>query len=402
LPRDGNPAEPADSTPSAQPSKPIVILHTNDAHCGVSETHDASGNATSIGYAGVAALLKQAAQTGTQLQSVGKIVIDPTNGTLTCNLVAPPVSQDADTLAYVKGIKDELNKVLGQKVAYTEVKLIAVENDARKNWAVRARETNLGDVCADATRAALDTDIAFANGGGVRSDVAIGDITYGNAISVMPFGNSLCKIEPTGQTILDALEMGARLYPEPNGGFLQTSGLTYEIRSDIATPVKLDNRGNFIGVEGPRRVQNVRVARQPLDPASTYTLSAISYLLKEGGGGFTMFKGSKVIVDEQGLDYEVLITYLKDNLNGIISSSSFYANENGDGRILVKNGPDPVPTPAPTPAPVKPVADPLARTDDPLLPASAAASTLTLCALAGAACATHALRRKRETTPDSR
>ncbi|MEG2747720.1 MAG: 5'-nucleotidase, partial [Gordonibacter sp.] len=291
LPRDGNPAEPADSTPSAQPSKPIVILHTNDAHCGVSETHDASGNATSIGYAGVAALLKQAAQTGTQLQSVGKIVIDPTNGTLTCNLVAPPVSQDADTLAYVKGIEDELNKVLGQKVAYTEVKLVAVENDARKNWAVRARETNLGDVCAVATRAALDTDIAFANGGGVRSDVAIDDITYGNAISVMPFGNSLCKIEPTGQTILDALEMGARLYPEPNGGFLQTSGLTYEIRSDIATPVKLDNRGNFIGVEGPRRVQNVRVARQPLDPASTYTLSAISYLLKEGGDGFTMFKG---------------------------------------------------------------------------------------------------------------
>ncbi|MEF9877020.1 MAG: hypothetical protein RR772_08945, partial [Gordonibacter sp.] len=69
------------------PSKPIVILHANDVRCGVSETHDASGNATSIGYAGVAALLKQAAQTDTQLQSVGKIVIDPTNGTLTCNLV---------------------------------------------------------------------------------------------------------------------------------------------------------------------------------------------------------------------------------------------------------------------------------------------------------------------------
>ncbi|MEG0016979.1 MAG: hypothetical protein RR747_10460, partial [Gordonibacter sp.] len=46
------------------PSKPIVILHANDVRCGVSETHDASGNATSIGYAGVAALLKQAEANG--------------------------------------------------------------------------------------------------------------------------------------------------------------------------------------------------------------------------------------------------------------------------------------------------------------------------------------------------
>lgn len=349
------------------------------------------------------------AQTGTQLQSVGKIVIDPTNRTLTCSLITPPINQDVDTLAYVKGIENELNKVLDEKVAYTEVNLIAVENDAQKNWAVRMHETNLGDLCADAIRTTLDADIAFVNGGGIRSDVAIGDITYGNAISVMPFGSSLCKIEATGQTILDALEMAARLYPQPNGGFLQTSGLTYELRSDITTPVKLDDRGNFIGVEGSRRIQNVRVAGQPLDPTKTYTLAAISYLLKDGGDGFTMFKDSAIIQDEQGLDYEMLIRYLQDDLKGFISTDSLYAEENGEGRILVKSGPDPIPTPIPTPTPTplpastESQANRLAATGDPLLPACTAASTLAFCSLVGIACATRNLRHKREcrTNPPS-
>ncbi|MEA5019159.1 MAG: bifunctional UDP-sugar hydrolase/5'-nucleotidase [Gordonibacter sp.] len=342
------------------------------------------------------------AQTGTQLQSVGKIVIDPTNNTLTCNLITPPVNQDTETLDYLKGIEDDLSAVLDEKVAHTAVKLIAVEDDTQKSWAVRMRETNLGDLCADAVRTTLDADVAFVNGGGIRSDVAIGDITYENAISVMPFGNSLCKIETTGQAILDALEMATRLYPQPSGGFLQVSGLTYELRSDIATTVKLDDRGNFIGVEGPRRIQNVYIAGQPLDPTKTYTLAATPYLLKDGGDGFVMFNNSTVIQDEQGLDYEALIRYLRDDLKGIISTDSVYAEENGEGRILVKNGPDPLPTPTPVPTPTptplptpnEPAANQLAATGDSLLPAYATASTLALCSFVGVACVTYGLNRK--------
>ena len=341
------------------------------------------------------------AQTGTQLQTVGKIVIDPANTStpLTCELIPPPIAQDKDTLTYVTNIENELNKTLGKKIANTEVKLVAVEDDERKNWAVRMRETNLGNLCADSLRAALETDIAFSNGGGIRSDVAAGDITYGDAISVMPFGNSLCKIETTGQAILDALEMGARLYPQPSGGFLQPSGLTYELRSDIPTSVQLDERGNFIGVDEPRRVQNVRVAEQAIDPIKTYTLASITYLLKEGGDGFTMFKDSKIIVDEQGLEYEALIAFLQNNLKGTIGSDSIYANEKGEGRILVKNGPDPAPIPSPDPAPADPVdpaANPLATTGDSLVPVSTVASTLAFCALVALVGAARALQQRHQ------
>lgn len=42
--------------------------------------------------------------------------------------------------------------------------------------------------CADAYRILLGADIAFVNGGGVRDNIKVGDITYGDIIKVHPFG----------------------------------------------------------------------------------------------------------------------------------------------------------------------------------------------------------------------
>lgn len=339
------------------------------------------------------------AQTGTQLQTYGEVIIHPTTGAIETRLVEPPVAQDPGTAAFIKGIEDRLSETLDKVVARTEVKLVAVENDARRNWAVRVRETNLGDLAADAVRASLGADIGFMNGGGIRSDVAVGDITYGDAIAVLPFGNTLCKVEATGQTIVDALEMGARLYPEPNGGFLQTSGLTYEIRSDIPSPVKLDEKNVFAGIEGARRVQNVRVGGEPIDLGKTYTVSSITYLLQDGGDGFSMFKDAKVLVSEQGLDYEALIAFMQDDLGGVIRADSIYADENGAGRIRVLAGAaaDPQPLPTLGPAEGNAAPKPLVRTGDSAATATAATSALALSALACLAVATRAVRRRGRT-----
>lgn len=61
-------------------------------------------------------------------------------------------------------------------------------NGADGKRAVRNAETNLGDLCADAYRILLGADIAFVNGGGVRDNIKVGDITYGDIIKVHPFG----------------------------------------------------------------------------------------------------------------------------------------------------------------------------------------------------------------------
>src|SRR5699024_10517407 len=125
------------------------------------------------------------------LQTCGKIVIDPVNDTISAELVKPPVKQDEDTAALIQSIEDELGKTLDAVVARSEVKLRAYEDDGF-TWAVRTRETNLGDLVADAFRTELGADIGLANGGGIRSDVAPGEVTYGDAIAVLPFANALC------------------------------------------------------------------------------------------------------------------------------------------------------------------------------------------------------------------
>lgn len=101
-------------------------------------------------------------------------------------------------------------------------------------WAVRHRETNLGDFVADAylataRRQGLDADVAFINGGGLRADVNPGEVTYGDLINVNPYSNQVVMVEATGQQILDALEVGAGGLPEPSGGFLQVAGMSYTV-----------------------------------------------------------------------------------------------------------------------------------------------------------------------------
>ena len=202
---------------------------------------------------------------------------------------------------------------------------------------IRRGETNLGDFCADAYRALMETDVAFVNGGGIRADIAEGDVTYGDIIDVHPYGNMICSAEVTGQQLLDALEMGVSELPYESGGFQQVSGMSYKVDLSVPTPVTTDEYGNFTGVEGDRRVYDVLINGEPIDPEKTYTLAGHNYMLKNGGNGFTMFKDAEILKDEIYVDSEVLIKYVTDVLGGVIGEG--YENVYGDGRIVIDKAP---------------------------------------------------------------
>lgn len=70
----------------------------------------------------------------------------------------------------------------------TDVDLTTLNPETEERM-VRSQETNLGDLCADAYRWALNADIGLVNGGGIRADIAAGDITYGQIINVHPYSN---------------------------------------------------------------------------------------------------------------------------------------------------------------------------------------------------------------------
>ena len=283
---------------------------------------------------------------GTKLNCLGYSRISPEEGIVETGIWSWPNQTAPGTLfGFQNEITEkvsEAEQVVSEKmdvvVASTAVELTIndpteVDSSGNPIRMVRRAETNLGDLCADAVRDQSGADIGVVNGGGVRKVIAKGDITFGNILNVHPFGNLLTMIEATGQQILDALEWGSRSVPEECGGFLQVSGLSYEVDTTVENSCTTDENGMFTGVEGERRVKNVMVGEEPLDPEKTYTLAGNDYILRGHGDGFTMFDGAEVLLEEAKLDNQVLIDYITTTLGGEVGEE--YSDPYGQGRITI-------------------------------------------------------------------
>ena len=247
---------------------------------------------------------------------------------------------DNEVSAVVADESDELNAQLSEVVASALVDLIisdpeADPGDDSPEKIILRTETNLGDLCADAfLDQAGDADIAFINGGGIRKPIASGDLTLNDFLKVYPFGNSVTVVEATGQQVLDILEWSVHELPEAFQGFEQVAGLTFEYDPAIASPCVQDDQGAFDHVDESmeRRVRNVYIGGEPLDPEKTYKVASHSFMLLNYGDGYTMIKDCKVLIREGKQDYQALIDYITDTLGGVIGPG--YENPFGQGRIV--------------------------------------------------------------------
>ena len=250
------------------------------------------------------------------------------------------------------GIRNEISGLIQEKeasveelldtvIGYSEVLLTisdpeAMDENGRPLRMVRRAETNLGDFCTDAFRDQTGADIAIINGGSLRADIKMGSVTYRDIISAMPYGNTICVIEISGQQILDALEWGVRGLPGESSGFQHVSGLSFDIDVSIPTSCTADENGIFSGVAGEYRVRNVMVGDEPLDVNQTYTLAGNDYTLLKEGSGMKVFNGSKVLQDSVKLDNQCMIDYVQETLNGVIGEA--YADPYGQERIRIIGG----------------------------------------------------------------
>ena len=282
---------------------------------------------------------------GTKLACVGYCRI-PVEGDITCGLYTWNNSVSAPELLGIQNemsqavadATEELKAKLGEVVAGAAVELTIndpteTDTNGRPIRMVRRAETNLGDLVADAFRDQGGADIAINGGGGIRASIPAGNVTREDILKVNPFGNSLCVIQVTGQQLLDALEWGSRAVPSEDGGFLQVSGLSYEVHTGVESPCLKDDKGMFAGIEGERRVRNVLVGEAPLDPEAVYTLAGVDYWLLENGDGYTMFDGAPLLQDRVKLDNQVLIDYITGTLGGVIGED--YEDPYGQGRIVI-------------------------------------------------------------------
>ncbi len=173
-----------------------------------------------------------------------------------------------------------VNRVIGEAA----VDLLRTENPAG--------ESSLGNLIADAQRTALGTDIALMNPGGIRADLSAGPATYGELFTIQPFGNSLVRMDLTGQQIYDLLNQQWLNQPFPR--ILKTSGLTYTW--DNNRPI------------GDRIVE-VRRNSAPIDRQATFSV-AVNSFMAAGGDNFTVLLQG---LNQTGgpLDLDALIAYIQ-------------------------------------------------------------------------------------------
>ncbi len=274
--------------------------------------------------------------TGEKFGNIGKLTVSAAGSAQTQLVPLETVNGEGDAFDSVQTLTDGYNAELAylfNPIGTSDADLAIYDEEGTR--IIRNNETNMGNFVTDAYRAVTGADIAFANGGGIRAEIPAGDVTRKQLMDVNPWGNEMCVIEATGQQILDALEHGASGYPEEFGGFLQVSGISYEIHSYYDSPVYVDEVGAFVGIDENmrRRVHNVKVGGEDIDPEAVYTVAGSFYMLKNGGDGFTMFADSPIVAYEGLLcDADMLIEYFLTELDGYISSEQ-YGLMNGDGRI---------------------------------------------------------------------
>jgi len=170
----------------------------------------------------------------------------------------------------------KLSDFMGVIVGKSDVAL-----DTRKKI-VRTRETNSGNMIADALRNYYSSDIALINSGTIRGDriyPAGTKLTRKDIQRILPFREVSKVISIKGKYIVDALENSFSLYENVKGRFPQVSGLKVEF-----CPKKP------VG----SRVNSVLVNGRPIEPDKEYSIALSDYLIR-GGDGFTVLSNGKLI-----------------------------------------------------------------------------------------------------------
>lgn len=181
--------------------------------------------------------------------------------------------------AFRKPIEAKANEVVATAAERLPKDLVAGELDN-----VMSRIVADAMLAATAKQGAV---AAFINAGGVRSGLEAGPITYGGAVSVQPFANTLTVLDVTGAELRAALRRGA------GGRLLPSAGSSYRV----------------VGED----VADVVLAGAPLDDSRTYRIALLGFTANGGDSHFELKAAPGRRVDTGIVDIDALIEYLRAN-----------------------------------------------------------------------------------------
>ncbi|KAK3925367.1 Apyrase [Frankliniella fusca] len=140
--------------------------------------------------------------------------------------------------------------------------------------------------------------IAFINAGGLRSNIAPGDITYGDLIAAQPFENTVDLVDLEGRYLLETLEDTVDSLT-----LLQWSGL--RVVYDYSKP-----RRQQVVLAEVRCAACSIPEYQPIKEDEVYTIAAPSFII-EGGDNFVTFRDKLTNRRPGPVDTDVFLAYLK-------------------------------------------------------------------------------------------
>lgn len=228
-----------------------------------------------------------------QLSNISKDFVKPI--TVNNRIVTRDVTADPAMLALIAEYDAVAGPVAAVPVGYT--------NDAMTRTANAAGESQLGRLIADAQlvhASVSGADLVFMNPGGIRSDLAAGVITHGQAFGVQPFSNVLMVRSFTGAQIEAILE---QQFVNPNG-----SARTLILAVSAGFSYTWDGAAGAVG----NRIDPtaIMIGGSPIDLTATYEV-AMNNFLGFGGDSFpAMLAGS--IVKFGADDLVALEDYLED------------------------------------------------------------------------------------------
>ncbi|MDG2299834.1 MAG: NAD nucleotidase [Planktomarina sp.] len=203
------------------------------------------------------------------------------------------VEEDAQAASVLASFNEKVEEMQAIKVGVVteNLCLARIPGDTRSKICAPEDTANKGSdismLVAHAFREmAKASDIAIQNGGGVRTDIAKGDLTMGDAYKLLPFANTLVEMDMTGAEIKTVLEEALDYALQPDGStgaYPYAAGLRWRVDATRPAGQRLSNM-EFKGRNDS--------SWTPLDSAATYKLVTNNYIAA-GRDGYLTFKTVK-------------------------------------------------------------------------------------------------------------
>ncbi len=250
------------------------------------------------------------AQAGNYEQYVGQVTLGLEDGKVVSKTAKLIDAREAKAYQPDKEVADGIVAIESGQLPVLETK-IGVANvtlSSERAPGVRTQEMPLGTLVAEAYRQSAGAEIAIANGGDIREDLKAGDITKGEVISILPFGNNLQVKLVTPAILKAALENGV------SGIVLNAQG---KIDQEKSAQGRFPQIAGFQFTYDPQRPVGERVLAMVLDNGKSLalddsktqiTLAGSNYVMS-GGDYYTML-GELPVYRELGAADEAFATYL--------------------------------------------------------------------------------------------